>query len=573
MNQNIKTINLYSELNKLVENNSDDSIKSNVEYGLTEFQILNFEKTDEFHFMIGKFDGSIELYRKNIDKISRLCTLFNHQKLITCIKWNKQHNPLSDTGLNLIASGSNDFNVVIIDFDALISDLSNESSNLIFGKYKHKLIGHKERITSLSWSRHGYFNILASSSYDGTVQIWNAEEGVPIANYRGHSDKILSCLFSNNDPNIIYSGGEDYSLHKWKIDSQTFKIPPDECKYHYGKKKSKIAIKKVQKKSETNEQTNQQNEPNELEIEIKENDSIFENEPAKPSSEIDIESKAVKKTIKSNSSQREFKSLLILSSHGNKSQKSKLKDCLDLFEMIYEKQSNIKDCLLRNKTNDLSVEFEMAKFDFLEDQINLFIFGNRFSTLRMIELEQAELKRLSIDKWWFLDIWLGNLAKIFQLFKDQSLLNDCVFNLYQISQSSNPNTLLFLNEYVNQLAQSGTATNSDQIHKAVLYSLASFNVHKAIEIYCSKHMYQYALCIAHLRLSPDDKTFTDILTKYAIYATFTGDYETSVMCYIRLADFENASKVLIRRNVKNDIETENIIKKLLDCFTILMNKK
>ena len=131
-------------------------------------------------------------------------------------------------------------------------------------------------------------------------------------------------------------------------------------------------INKKASKQQSNEQTNQQNEPNELEIEIKENDSIFENEPAKPSSEIDIESKAVKKTIKSNSSQREFKSLLILSSHGNKSQKSKLKDCLDLFEMIYEKQSNIKDCLLRNKTNDLSVEFEMAEFDFLEDQINLF---------------------------------------------------------------------------------------------------------------------------------------------------------------------------------------------------------
>jgi hypothetical protein len=75
-------------------------------------------------------------------------------------------------------------------------------------------------------------------------------------------------------------------------------------------------------------------------------------------------------------------------------------------------------------------------------------------------------------------------------------------------------------------------------------------------------MFQYALCLAHLRLNSNDCQLNDILNSYAKYATFTGDYETSVMCYIRLNDFENAYKVLMRRNVKNELETENIIKKL-----------
>ena len=144
---------------------------SGVEYGLTEFAILDF--TDEAcYFMIGKFDGSIELYKKqNKSDIVLVCSLFNHQKLITCIKHKKN---MSETGSNLIASGSNDYNIVILDFDKLITDLNaSNATNLVFGKFKHKLIGHKERITCLSWSKHESLNTLASASYDGTVQVNN----------------------------------------------------------------------------------------------------------------------------------------------------------------------------------------------------------------------------------------------------------------------------------------------------------------------------------------------------------------------------------------------------------------
>jgi WD40 repeat protein len=120
--------------------------------------------------MIGKFDGSIELYKKqNKSDIILLCSLFNHQKLITCIK-HKKH--MSETGSNLIASGSNDHHIVNLDFDKLITDLTADiASNLVFGKFKHKLIGHIERISCLSWSKHESLKTLASASYDGTVQV------------------------------------------------------------------------------------------------------------------------------------------------------------------------------------------------------------------------------------------------------------------------------------------------------------------------------------------------------------------------------------------------------------------
>ena len=293
------------------------------------------------------------------------------------------------------------------------------------------------------------------------------------------------------------------------------------------------------------------NDEIELETEIN-NNQISLNDSAK------IAKKPIKTSI---TCQRELKSLLVLSSHGNKSQKTKLKDCLDLFEILHEKNVYSK--------------IEESKFDFPIEQINLFIFGNRYSTLKMLEMEETELKRIQSDKWWYLEIWKGNLANIFSIFKNENTLNDCIFNLYQISQFSNPNTLSFLIEYINQLAVVNTTSsnNTDQIHKAVMYSLASFNIHKAIDIYCSKNMFQYALCIAHVRLSHEDPVLNETLIKYAAYSTFTGDYETSLMCYIRLNDIENAYKVLIRRNIKNDTETEKVIEKLLEKFSQQMNNK
>lgn len=166
-----------------------------------------------------------------------------------------------------------------------------------------------------------------------------------------------------------------------------------------------------------------------------------------------------------------------------------------------------------------------------------------------------------------MDIWLGNLANVFNDFYEQNNLNDIIFNLYQISVSSNPNTLQFLGEFIDQLAR---GPNNDKIHKAVMYSLASFDVHKAIGIYVANNLYLYALVLAQLRLAPTDPYLSIVLNAYGIYATNNGDYETAVMCYIRSADFESAYKVLIRRNAKSDAESEALIRDLMTKLANLM---
>jgi len=260
----------------------------------------------------------------------------------------------------------------------------------------------------------------------------------------------------------------------------------------------------------------------------------------------------------------EIKSLFLLSSHGGKSQKLKLQDCLKLFETLYKKNLNTNNFT----SKEVQIDFEFEKLEFSKEHLNLCLFGNRFSTLEMIKCEQAELKRLNFEKWWIFDIWRGNILKLVNDFKQQKLnLDDFLFSLYHISlDSNNKNISDVLKNYIDQLSN-GTM---DQINKAVLYALASYDVKRAIEIYLKNNLYQYALCLAQLRLMPKSPLLHEVLNKYASFANSSGDYETAVLCYIRLGDFENGFKCLIRRNCKNDFENENLIKNILEKFSLFM---
>jgi hypothetical protein len=186
----VKSVDFYREIIHLTNDNNNDNTdiengdslsatnKKEFEHGITEFSVLkidvNVESKSGYYFLIGKYDGSIELFMIDRQKVMKICTFFNHQKLITRLKFNKTIYKSDQTDL-LLASGSNDTNVIIIDFQSLIQELdqkmkANESVKL-FSKYKHKLVGHKDRITGLSWSINFNSNLLASCSYDSTVQV------------------------------------------------------------------------------------------------------------------------------------------------------------------------------------------------------------------------------------------------------------------------------------------------------------------------------------------------------------------------------------------------------------------
>ncbi len=276
----------------------------------------------------------------------------------------------------------------------------------------------------------------------------------------------------------------------------------------------------------------------------------------------------------STSAQRELKTIFLLSSHGNKSPKSKLKDCITLFETLYEKNEQIKnelnDLIVQKKLNQIKkfdFKFDLYKFEFENDQINLSIFGNRYSTIKMVIQEQAELKKHNYDKYWIFDVWRGNLVKLINEMQNQNGLNDFLVLLSHLSITSNQHSNeIILNNYIQNL-QKGKL---EQINKAALIALASYNLDQAIQIYLSNNLFHYALCLAQIRLSPNSDLFYHVLDKYASCTAHNGDYETSAMCFIRMSDFENAYKIVSRRDAKNDSETQHLTKYLLNKLEFLL---
>lgn len=93
------------------------------------------------------------------------------------------------------------------------------------------LLGHTNRITKVVWSPHS-IGILASSSYDGTVQVWDVKTNTPLGNYRGHIGRVLCVAWSFISSDVLHSGGEDFCLHRWKYTQTKDKKPPS-CEFSF----------------------------------------------------------------------------------------------------------------------------------------------------------------------------------------------------------------------------------------------------------------------------------------------------------------------------------------------------
>lgn len=111
----------------------------------------------------------------------------------------------------MIVSSSRDKNVLTWDIRHSQSD---------FGSSKKSLHGHSHHVEDVVISSDGLYAL--SSSWDGTLRLWDIIAGTTTRRFVGHTKDVLSVAFSSDNRHIV-SGSRDRSIKLWNT--------LGECKY------------------------------------------------------------------------------------------------------------------------------------------------------------------------------------------------------------------------------------------------------------------------------------------------------------------------------------------------------
>ncbi|KAL7083159.1 hypothetical protein ACP275_14G144500 [Erythranthe tilingii] len=80
-------------------------------------------------------------------------------------------------------------------------------------------MSNKSKLSCICWNNY-IKNYLASTDYDGLVQMWDASTGQVFARYDEHRKRAWSVDFSHVDPTKFASGGDDCSVRIWSINER-----------------------------------------------------------------------------------------------------------------------------------------------------------------------------------------------------------------------------------------------------------------------------------------------------------------------------------------------------------------
>ncbi|KAG1714824.1 Peroxisomal targeting signal 2 receptor [Nymphon striatum] len=92
----------------------------------------------------------------------------------------------------------------------------NKSTQHPFQKPVCILEGHKAEIYSVRWNQH-FENILVSGSWDNTAVVWDTLKAVPVEVMNGHTDLVYASIWSPNDSKQILTASGDRTARVWDI--------------------------------------------------------------------------------------------------------------------------------------------------------------------------------------------------------------------------------------------------------------------------------------------------------------------------------------------------------------------
>ncbi|KAL2336144.1 hypothetical protein Fmac_010590 [Flemingia macrophylla] len=103
-----------------------------------------------------------------------------------------------------------------------IFDLSAISSNSFDIQYPVVEMSNNSKLSCVCWNTC-IRNHLASTDYQGVVQMWDAGTGQLLSEYMEHRKRAWSVHFSASDPTMFASGSDDCSVKLWNISEARIK--------------------------------------------------------------------------------------------------------------------------------------------------------------------------------------------------------------------------------------------------------------------------------------------------------------------------------------------------------------
>ncbi|XP_077402822.1 gem-associated protein 5 isoform X2 [Vanacampus margaritifer] len=505
---------------------------NNIKHKLSPHTDLSW-KPDGKVVAIGNEDGCIDVYKAPSLKL--LCSVQQHHKVINVLRWHPEENAPPELH-GLLASGSCNAIVYVHDLRQVIEN--PPESPLVLTEPYRRLCGHTAKITGLAWSPH-HSARLASASYDGTAQVWDVQEEAALSNYRGHVGYMLSVEWSPVDPDVIWTGGKDFSIQEWRVSKQEFTKPPK------GKKmvdlKEKAKQKKKSKKAteaaapevngehvtEVTMATNGQDASDEAEEEVR---SI--------SSPLPPPATQRKTAIKSNDKQewtavkkKKARSILPLStSMDHRAKEDLLQDCLTLASITHAAVPPA-GCIAGEG-----------------DHVHLGLFSDRAALQRMICVEEeAHVEGGHMESAVYLRLWSGDLEGALQLAAERGELSDQLVAMapmagYTVWHGA-------VERYVKQLCL------QEQHVKAAAHLLSINKVYEAVQLLRSYKLYREAIALAKARLPAEDPVLKELYTNWAVTLEKDGHFSAAAKCYIAAGASFDAAKVIARKNDVTSLKT------------------
>lgn len=177
---------------------------------------------------VGRENGAVEVftvaYGGSADFVSIL-KLHEHEQRVVSLSWNS-----STSESTLLAAGSQDGKIIIFELTPSDQKKTRKTSSSALGALNEHVVGvftgHGNAITSLRWNvteseaddGGPRTELLASSSTDGTVQVWGVAKHERLSYFRHHAGRVLSVDWV--DQFVLVSGGDDQTVRMWDYRDQ-----------------------------------------------------------------------------------------------------------------------------------------------------------------------------------------------------------------------------------------------------------------------------------------------------------------------------------------------------------------